>query len=404
MASANGYSIMMSPVRMGKGVCVFPDEQAMTEDEKQLICSIHSAVNGRYVSCTSRELLQERFDDNIFFVCMKSGAIIFSFIPENTSVFAEGAFIGRKDLKTAWKLCMPYLVYLFVSGSTTLNGTVDLDFFRFREQAMIIKNSMPADKREYAEAVIKRLRQNAAPFSFYSSRLPSSMILGNFDNITPENINVSPINLNSSIVFDSGAVMSAASLIRNRDPDLVNIRFCRTTPKKFRELRKAEIRDHCLKQYQRDMMKKIEDLDSSIKNVWFFSYKGEYYISIDEDVMRRLEENNGMIPFDELYKQMSMALETVASRIITYKNGAPKAVRVVTADSFEEAMNKFEQQNPVRASSSSGSMASVRPREHGAVSEQPAQTKVKQVDKTTPAEVPEEKRKGFFGLFRKDSK
>lgn len=407
MASNNGYSITISPVRIGKGTRIFPDDSMMSNTEKQLICLLHNSVNGRYVSCSSRELLRERFDGNIFFVCLESGAVFFSFVPEKSDVTAEGAFIGMKDLKTAWKLFLPYLVYLFVSGASVPNDTFTMDFFKFKEQAEKIKNDLPADKREYADAVIRKLRTGAGPFSFYSARFPSSMILGSFENITPEDVNISPININSGIVFDHEAVMREASLIRNKKPDLVNIRFCRTTPKRYKELRKAEIKKYCLKQYQREMMKKIEDFDTSLKNVWFFSCNEKYYISIDNDIAREIEKNDGMIPFDVLYKQMSIALGSAENRMISYKIGTPKIVGVKVIESFEETMEKIERQKSLAASNSvgaSGSTSVISYSGHNGTSKQTVHaSEPPQACETKLNAFLKEKWKRFLELFKKSS-
>lgn len=378
----------------------------ISDSEQQILAAVHGRINEKYVSSGAKKQLNERFAGNLFFCCLESGAAMFSFLPSEGTVSMQGFYIAKSDLKTAWKLYVPYFIYLLTVGKCGLNEAARLNLEDLRSDALSSISGLSSPELACADEVIRKVRMHGTPFSFSSTRLPASMIVGDFENLAPQPAEESSDSESSGIVFDPEALAAANAKVISANKEPMLIKLCRSTAKRFRELRKGEIKALCHKQYQKEMLKEIEGADDSLEYAWYFNYGNKYYIPVDNEVARTIEAQGGMISFEVLFQQMEKAIQAVSYRCMAYQSGKPSP-QAAHVESFEEVMARVEPQgvptpyyDPNRTS---GGMSTVSPANRSDDILPPIQPPPEQTV-FTPDEgsSPKEKHKGgLFGLFRK---
>ncbi|MGN0650823.1 MAG: hypothetical protein ACI4KM_10330 [Oscillospiraceae bacterium] len=409
MNTNDGYSISVYPIQLfeGKPIINYP---SISDDEQQIIAAIYGKINERYVSNGQKELLEERFEKNLFFCCLESGAAMFSFIPGKSTVSMAGFFIEKRDLKTAWRLFLPYFIYLFIAGNCSLAEASVFYLDSIRNDALDSIVGISTQEKAYADEIIKKVRTYCAPISFSATQIPESMILGNFVNLAPASAAGSTGKMVSQIVFPPEAVAQANTGLISQNKETMEIRFCRSTVKRYKELRRNEIKSLCQKQYQKEMMKEIDDIDDSLEAAWYFNYSDKYYISLDNDIARMIEQQGGMISFEILHQQMAKAIETVSYRCMAYQAGKPKP-QSTHVETYEEVMERIGSQGipqpyDEHSNTTSGGMSTVsahKPKND--IIEPPVQQPSDYIappeDENASAKDKPAHKGGFFGLFKK---
>lgn len=400
---SDGYSIAVYPLNTLEGNPCVSDASISVTDSSNLF-AIHNVVNSKYVSSGEKELLSERFDKNIFFCCLESGAAMFSFVPSKSGVSMKGLYIPKSDLRIAWRVFLPYLIYLFVMKKGTLTESSMLSFEKFRDYVFGNMSRLTEQSKAYADEIIKKMRKHYAPFSFCATRLPASMILGDFENLAAVSTDDAD-TVSSELVFDKEIVTRTKATLMSTNREVMETRFCRTSIKHFKELRKNEIKTLCQKQYQKEMLKELDNLDDTLEYIWYFSFNEKYFIPLENSAAHQIESHDGMISFEQLQQQMVRASERMISRRVEYQDGKQSRM-IVQQESFEdfEARSKKDgapSTPPFPGNATSGKMSSVsakhKPEDPESRVDRPAKD---------PA-MPEERdrsdktHKGFFGLFNK---
>ena len=408
MAENNGFGIIVYPIRTLDGKLYIDSSAGITDNEQRILTDIHGRINEKYVSSGAKKQLNKRLAGNLFFCCLESGAAMFSFLSDKAAVSMQGFYIAKSDLKTAWKLYIPYFIYLMSVGKCALNEAVRLNFEELRTGALNSISELSSSELACADEVIRKIRTHGTPFSFSSTRLPASMIPGGFENLAPQPDEDISDSMTSVIVFDPEAVAAANLKTISTNTEIMQMRLCRSSAKRFRELRKGEIKALCHKQYQKEMMKEIENADDSLEYVWYFNYSNKYYVPVDNETSRMIEAQGDMISFEVLFQQMEKAIQAVSYRSMAYQSGKP-IPQAVHIESFEEVMARVDSQGVSRPynapNRTSCEMPTVSPANRSddilPPIQPPAEQNVYTADDDSSQNEKRSHKGGFFGLFRK---